>query len=433
MQEYGMAKVLKVNYVNNGADKFAYYTYYEPWDMIIALSGFTSEFQEAKDIALQVTVFVGIVILLIASVITYFLSKSITKPIVAISESMTQVKNGNLRIDAVKIKGRDEVSVLGESFNAMLLNVSNMIKGIQANTTKLEEQSSTLSTVSTELNKTSDEVSGAIGQVANGATEQASDLVDISGIIQDFGSDLDKISMLIDKVYGNSRVISGKANESNSELQALVDSIKSIRESFKEVSNKISRLGANINQIEEITGAINSIADQTNLLALNAAIEAARAGEAGRGFSVVADEIRKLAEQSKLSSESINRIIGEVTSEATDVIITTNDMNEGLKEQTSIIEGSITSFKDIVNSMEEILPQIEQINDATKQIDKKKGDIINRVEAASSVAEETSATSEEISASAEEMNSSAEEVSKSASSLSEASQKISAQLNRFKV
>lgn len=433
MQKYGMAKVLKVNYVHNGENKFAYYTYYKPWDMVIALSGYTAEFQGAKTRALEITVFVGIFILITASVITYFLSKSITKPIVKISESMSEVKAGNLTVEKVQIKGKDEVSALGESFNEMLLKISGMIKGIQANTSQLEEQSGTLSKVSLELSKTSDEVSGAIGEVANGATEQASDLVNISGIIQDFGNDLDRISKLVDNVYGNSKLISGKANNSNSELQALVDSIKNIGQSFDGVSTKISTLGSNINQIQEITSAINSIADQTNLLALNAAIEAARAGEAGRGFSVVADEIRKLAEQSKVSSENINRIIRQITSEANDVITTTDVVNSELKDQSSIIEGSITSFRDIVSSMEEILPQIEQINGATKQIDEKKEDIIKRVEAASSVAEETSAASEEISASAEEMNSSAEEVSDSSKLLNDVSQKISAQLNRFKV
>ncbi|MBL4934161.1 hypothetical protein JK636_00150 [Clostridium sp. YIM B02515] len=315
----------------------------------------------------------------------------------------------------------------------MLLKVSGMIKGIQANTTQLEEQSGTLSKVSLELSKTSYEVSGAIGEVANGATEQAADLVNISGIIQDFGNDLDKISKLVVNVYGNSKLISSKAANSNSELKALVDSIKNIEQSFEGVSAKIGKLGSNINQIQQITSAIKSIADQTNLLALNAAIEAARAGEAGRGFSVVADEIRKLAEQSKVSSENINRIISEITSEANDVITTTDAVTTELKDQSSIIEGSITSFRDIVSSMEEIIPQIEQINGATKQIDEKKEDIIKRVEAASAVAEETSASSEEISASAEEMNSSAEEVSNSSKLLNDVSQKISAQLNRFKV
>jgi methyl-accepting chemotaxis protein len=433
MQEFGMAQVLRVNYVHNGDPMFAYYTYYKPWDMIVVLSGYTAEFQGAKNLALRITVFVGVIILILASILTFLLAKSITNPIVEISEAMTEVKNGNLILEKLNVKGKDEVSMLRQSFNEMLFNVSGMIKGIQANTAQLKGQSTTLFDVSKELSKASDEVSGAISQVANGATDQASDLVDISGLTQDFGSELDKISLLIDKVHDNSRTIDGKAQESNSQLQALVNSIKHIRESFKGVSDRISKLGTSITNIQEITSAINSIADQTNLLALNAAIEAARAGEAGRGFSVVADEIRKLAEQSKVSSQSINKIVGEVTTEANEVTQTTNSVNIELKEQTSVIESSISSFEDIVYSVKEILPQIEQINEATKLIDKKKVEIVARVETASSVAEETSATSEEISASAQEMNSSAEEVSNSAKLLSVVAGKISSQLNRFKI
>lgn len=432
-QEYGMAQVLKINYVHNGDKQFAYYTYYRPWDMIIILSGYTNEFQEAKNVALRITVLVGIVVLIAASILVFLLANKLTKPITEISRSMEEVKKGNLNIEKLKVNGQDEVSMLKQSFNEMLFNVSGMIKGIQANTTQLNIQSDTLSDVSRELTTAADEVSGAIEQVSNGATAQAADLVDISGIIQDFGNELDKISLLINNVYDSSTVINGKAQESNTQLQALINSIKHIREAFREVSDRIGTLGASINTIGEITSAINSIADQTNLLALNAAIEAARAGEAGRGFSVVADEIRKLAEQSKISSESINKIVGEVTSEATEVITTTNDVNTELKNQTSIIESSIGSFKDIVSSIEEILPQIEQINDATKLIGEKKVEIVTRVETASSVAEETSATSEEISASAQEMNSSAEEVSNSANLLTGVAQKISSQLNRFKV
>lgn len=432
MQKYGMAQVLRVNYVIGGERKFAYYTYYKPWDMIIVLSGYPAEFQGAKNIALQITVFVGAIILLIASALTFLLAKSITKPITELSEAIAEVKGGNLKIEKLKVMGKDEVATLRQSFNDMVFNMSGVIRGIQASTAQLSGQSDTLFQISKELSNTSDEVSGAIDQVASGATDQAADLVDISGIIQAFGRELDKISELINNVYDNSKVINGKANESNTQLQALVNSISNIRKSFGEVSDRISTLGASINQIGEITSAINSIADQTNLLALNAAIEAARAGEAGRGFSVVADEIRKLAEQSKLSSESINRIIGEVTAEAGEVIQTTNSVNLELKEQTTIIEGSINSFKDIVSSIEEIIPQIEQINDSTKEIDKKKTEIIDRVETASSVAEETSATSEEISASAQELNASAEEVSNSANRSSEIARKISHQLNRFK-
>jgi Methyl-accepting chemotaxis protein len=237
----------------------------------------------------------------------------------------------------------------------------------------------------------------------------------------------------IQVVDSNSREISLMAKESSSEMGELNQSVTKVSNSFKTFNGKIIGLGKDINEINEITNIINSIADQTNLLALNAAIEAARAGEAGRGFSVVADEIRKLAEQSKVSSENISRLINEI-SQNTDVIVHDSvDMDDELVNQVKIINSSIISFKKIIEAVNEVIPKIETVKNSAEDIDKDKTTILVRVDGVSSVSLEVSASSEEISASSEEMSASTEEVAAASQVLNNMTKEMLEEVNKFKI
>ncbi|OAV41022.1 methyl-accepting chemotaxis protein [Clostridium saccharobutylicum] len=218
----------------------------------------------------------------------------------------------------------------------------------------------------------------------------------------------------IQVVDSNSREIGSMASDSSNEMNELNISVTNIGKSFKEFYNKIITLGKDINEINEITNLINSISEQTNLLALNAAIEAARAGESGKGFSVVAEEIRNLAEQSKDSSESISKLISEISGNADEIVQESVMMDDEMRNQAKIIENSILSFKKIIGAVDEVIPKIETVKTSAENIENHKNTILNRIDGLSSVSAEVSASSEEISASSEEVNASTEEVASSA-------------------
>ena len=271
----------------------------------------------------------------------------------------------------------------------------------------------------------------AISDIAEGTSTQSDNLVNVTNILNDFSNKLSSMVSEIQVVDSNSREISLMAIESGNDMNELNGSVTKVSKSFKTFNNKIVGLGKDVNEINEITNMINNIADQTNLLALNAAIEAARAGEAGRGFSVVADEIRKLAEQSRLSSEDISRLINGISENTAGIVEDSVDMDAELLSQVKIIDDSIISFKKIIEAVNEVIPKIQTVKNSAEDIDKDKDEILHRVDGVSEVFLDVSASSEEISASSEQMNASTEEVASASQILSTMTKEMLDQVNKF--
>lgn len=224
-----------------------------------------------------------------------------------------------------------------------------------------------------------------------------------------------------------------QANSSSSNMKLLIDAVKSISSSFKNLEDRIYEFSSNIKEVSTIVNIINSIADQTNLLALNASIEAARAGEEGKGFAVVANEIRKLAEQTKGSSQNITELIN-VLSKGTEIITdNTGKMKVELDDQVGVIKETMTSFEKILSGIKGVIPKIDVANSSVLEIKSEKDTIFIKVENASAAAEEISASAEEITASADEMNNLSYQVSDTAEELNLMTNVMRSQIDKFKV
>lgn len=187
-------------------------------------------------------------------------------------------------------------------------------------------------------------------------------------------------------------------------------SIKSTSESFDTVVDEINGLSKNAQQIDEINTVIQNISKQTNLLALNAAIEASRAGEAGKGFSVVADEIRKLAEQSKESSDSIRVIVDDIISSIESVVTTSCDAKDKLTDQVKYVDNTNKAFLSIINSINESIPMLKETFESADKMIKSKDVIIEKVDSVTAVAQETSSGAQEILQATETISAQTQEV-----------------------
>lgn len=375
-----------------------------------------------------VLISVVFIILCLTGVFTIFV---IRKSMNSFFKRLETVSSGSFAEDA-ETPGRNEFGKMTGELNHAIRNISKIMLEIKEQAMKLNHQSIDLSQISDNMSTAAHGISESVQEVAAGSESQAGELSEMKKTAEHFGQEIHEIVVDIGNVDKLANNASSLANASNTKLEELVESINQINAAFDGVNNRIIGLGDNISKIKTITDLINSIADQTNLLALNAAIEAARAGEAGRGFAIVADEIRTLAEQSKTSSDNIKKLLDGIFNETQIVVDTTNAVGGELGGQIHVVEMAIESFKEIIHAINDILPKIGNIVLYADTIEKDKAGLLYRTETASAAAEDISNSAEMISASTQELNSSSVEVAKAAATLSDMTTAMIADVDIFK-
>jgi methyl-accepting chemotaxis protein len=377
------------------------------------------------------------VVFFIISIILIFLTatvviKSLKKSIHSFTSILDTVAKGDFTVN-IETNEKSEIGIMKKELASTISSIANILKVIKDGSVLTLEKSELLASVSKEMDCTMHEVAVAINGISDGASVQSNELIGINNTFSKLGDEIESIMISIKDVDENTKSVNDKAQSSNIQLSALIETINMISSSVDNASGKIQGLGMKVLEINKITDVINSIAEETNLLSLNASIEAARAGEAGRGFAVVADEIRKLAEQSKISSNDINKLIKGISNEASAVVSTTNGVNIDLKQQISVIEDSVHDFKKIIEAINAILPQIGEINSTIEEINNKKDKIVETIHSTASISEENSASSEEIAASTQEVTVSAESLANTAQLLADNSNNLIKQVNNFKL
>ncbi len=421
-------------YTYNDINKFVAYAPVANTNWFLAVTVPEIEMLSSLDSMQQGIVVASTIIIIISLLLTYIITNSFSKQIKGIANELDIVAKGDFSIKSHMAKeGKDEIAATYRSMHIMKESVSSMITSIKDASMAITKDSDALNAVAQQMSATSDSVANAIQETAEGVGSQAKGLECINETLFAFSEKLEAIVKNIEDIDDKSKGINSMSNKGNQDMQSLIESINIMDTAFKDFTSKISGFNININKVTEITKLINGIAEQTNLLALNAAIEAARAGEAGKGFAVVADEIRKLAEQSQQSLQNINLLINNITTDANSIIETTDGLSKELNTQTTVTEKVIASYQDIVIAIQDIGTKIQAASASALEINSDKGTILLRVEDASAVAEEISASSQEISAATEEMAASSEEVAVSAKNMSDRIIDMQQQVDKFKI
>ncbi|WP_312649247.1 methyl-accepting chemotaxis protein [Proteiniclasticum sp.] len=389
----------------------------------------------ASDRAFARTSFIlmGMIVFSIALAVatTFYMIRIISKPIVRMAAAAANIAQGDLTVESINIKNKDEIGALAASFNTMADGLRTLITSISASASVIASSSEELSASAQESALTSEEVARAISEIARGSGEQATDTEKATGSVIDIGNLLMQNSRYISDVSDSAQEITLRKEEGFLILRQLVEKTRQNDTAVQTVHDIIMSNNESAVKIEKASVMIQSIADQTNLLALNAAIESARAGEAGRGFAVVAEEIRKLAEQSNMFTKEIKEIITELKLRSQSAVDTTLQVKEIVKEQGDSVAKTDEKFKAIAVAIEKTKTITENLIRSSEALTANKDQIHEIMENLSAIAEENAAGTEEASASIEEQTASVEEIANSSENLAKVSMELMGLVEKF--
>ncbi|BCN32276.1 methyl-accepting chemotaxis protein [Anaeromicropila herbilytica] len=381
---------------------------------------------------LIIIIIVAIIAFIVASMILIRISKGITNPLKKLVFVSGKIAQGDLR-DSIEIKRKDEIGALCDSFNVMKDYLKDTMKTIKTGSLEVSNMSSNLSLNATQMTVTTGEVTNAVQEVAKGAEQQASDLVQISDHVFKLAAELDNIYDKINGVKESSTLTEEKAIIGKQQIDILLTSIEKIKYSFQEQAAKINSLNSSMSEVSIITNVINDISNRTNLLALNAAIEAARAGEAGRGFVVVSEQVRELSEQTKNATNEIQGLVESISDETKSVLDNSAIVTDMVDHQSTTAQSAKTAFDDLLSSLSNIGPFVTETYMSLQTTMESKNIIVDNVDSITSVAEEVSASSQEMAAGAEETLASTEEIAGYAHKMESISKKLNDEINKFQI
>ena len=377
---------------------------------------------------------VALITLTLVTAILYLVSKNILKGFDAVKINLNKIADGDFSDDELSQMTfkDDEVGKMLYEISSVKTSLRHMIKSIEEKSKQIFQTSETLANVSSQSAVTFQEVGNAVAEIAEGAGEQAKDaettalsMNSMNDLLNKEGDFIKALNIALDKI--NSR-----KDEGFRIVDELVKKTEETIKSSDEVNAIILSNNESAEKIENASSMIQSIADQTNLLALNAAIEAARAGEAGRGFSVVADEIRKLAEQSNSFTKDIKAVISELKNKSYSAVEIMKQSKSVSEEQSVAVKNTESQFKEIAVSINSIKTVLESLNKLANDLHSHKENVLGAIENLSAITEESVAGAEEVSASMESQLASIEEISTSCDVLFEVAKELENLVERFK-
>ncbi|KPN14387.1 chemotaxis protein [Bacillus australimaris] len=421
-----------MSYMFEGREKQMEFTTNKVTGWKIAGTMFDSEVEDAAQPVFNMAAIILAGALIIGGILIFFIIRSITKPLSILVSSSKKISEGDLT-EKIDVRSKDEIGQLGTSFNEMSESLRDVIQAVQTSVENVASSSEELTASAGQTTKATEHITSSIETFSSGNENQSEMVEQSAAHLKQMNEGLNEVAETSDVITASSIQSKTVAETGGQLVEQTVGQMKTIDHSVKEAEGVINGLEHKSKDITNILGVINGIADQTNLLALNAAIEAARAGESGRGFSVVAEEVRKLAVQSSDSAKEIEKLVKEIVSEIETSQNMFKSVNDEVKNGLTITDQTKESFSQINEQTAEIAARMNEMNTTVRELSKGSEQISKAVNEIADVSRESSASIQDIAASAEEQLASMEEISSSSTTLSQMAEELRDLIKKFKI
>ena len=395
---------------------------------LIPSSVVTGQAEKIKNITIAFVIIACIISLLIGSVIAHGILKNMKR----ISKSLNKVTQGDLTVQ-VSAGGHDEFQSLARTATNMVLNNKKLVQKLAGTTVQLEASSDDVHNVSNSINEYSSDITKAIDEISIGMTKQSEHAGECVVKTNELSEKMKAISDMVEKAEQLSDKTEKMIRQGTEIVETLSARARETSEITSKVGESIELLKKESETINGFAQTINEISAQTNLLSLNASIEAARAGEAGRGFSVVAEEIRKLADDSGVAAGEIKNKVENIASQTMATVENANKAEGMVAHQQEAVAQVTTVFQEMNNQMQELFENLKEIGDCTASADVERNETLDAVENISAIIQQTASSSSLVRDLASELLNNVEKLSQTAEVLDDNMNGLKTEINAFKI
>lgn len=372
---------------------------------------------------------------IIGIIFSFIFSKKIAKPLTLVTNRAKKIANLDLssNIDEELLNKEDEIGRIANSFNSILNNFRELSRNITEASEHIAASSEELAATSQESTAAATNIAESANDIADSSDKQLEEVLKVTSAIENVAKEIDNMFNLSHDANELSDKVLENTNEGKKRIEEALNQMVNISRSTNLVRNSLTDINNSSGQMTAIIDVIESIAEQTNLLALNAAIEAARAGEAGNGFAVVAEEIRKLAEETQKSTEEIGLLIKENQKIIEEANINMDSNEKNVDTGMNTVNIAKDTFEKIANLIKDVSNQIENITKAIYQVAEGNTNVINSSKSMEEYSKNVSSQIQSISAATEEQTASMEEIASSTESLAEIAGELQEFLSQIKL
>lgn len=383
--------------------------------------------------SMKIILVFSLIAMFVSIVLGYLVARTIANPLATILKNVEKVAKGNLSIEPLQARSKDEVGQLSSAFNTMTLNLRSLVQKVIESSEQVAASSQELLVITEQNAEASTQIAVAIAEVASGSESQANAVTETASAIQQLSASTEQVADTSNNVAQLTDKTANSIDNGQNAIDKVILQMNSISQNTEQVQQAVQKLASSSEQINEIIEVITEITDQTNLLALNAAIEAARAGEHGRGFAVVAEEVRKLAEQSREAAQQIVKLIQENGKNINEAIRAMDEEIHYVQVGIEVVDTAGASFREITELARQVSNHVQEISATTEEMASGTEQIVSSVQEVDQICKNTVEQTQTVSASVEEQSASLEQISSSSKGLASMAQNLQNAVSTFKL